>query len=293
MSDYEYMDSWGDEDVAKFKEKGADLQEPSGTQVAWAQFFARPQIVAEGDSWFDFLPRADLIDCLRVHHGYRIKNYAKAGDTLENMVYGTGRRGFSPVAPTIATVLAKIEEIRPAVFLFSGGGNDIMGDEFAAYLNHVESGLPDLRGDYFEYVIGVVFRRCIEDLIARIAAVSPDTHIIMHGYGYALPTGKGVTLIGFNFAGPWMLPALVQKRILDAERQRKIVRDMVDAYNEMLRSLDESHSNFHYVNLRPLIDPEKDWGDELHLTSSAYARSADVMHEVIQKIISPNEWQLR
>lgn len=51
------------------------------------------KIVAEGDSWFDYFPGTDFIDCLRKHHGYYLeKNYAKAGDTLENMIYGTGNQ---------------------------------------------------------------------------------------------------------------------------------------------------------------------------------------------------------
>ena len=39
-------------------------------------------IVAEGDSWFDYPLKKDIIDYLR-KKGFGIANFAKAGDTLE------------------------------------------------------------------------------------------------------------------------------------------------------------------------------------------------------------------
>ena len=45
-------------------------------------------IVAEGDSWFDYPLKKDVIDYL-IKRGYAIKKFSKAGDTLENMIYGS------------------------------------------------------------------------------------------------------------------------------------------------------------------------------------------------------------
>lgn len=288
MNNYAYMDEWSDEKVAKFKEEGAELQEVFGYKSLKAShsFFERPQIVAEGDSWFDYLPGTDLIDCLRMHHGYSIKNYADAGDTLENMVYGTKFKSGSylPSKPTIFSVLRKIEHIKPKVFLFSGGGNDIAGDEFGSFLNHAETGLPPLRNEYVDYMINNVFKKCCEDLISKVATVSPQTHIIMHGYGYTAPTGKAVSLLGFKFAGPWLRSALTEKRILDADIQARTVKVMIDSYNEMLKSLDKKYSFFHHVDLRPIIDANDDWVNELHLKNSAYARAADRIRDVILEV---------
>lgn len=286
MKDYTYMDEWNDEEVAKFKEEGIELQEPFGEKFKIeSALLRRPQLVAEGDSWFDYLPGTDLIDCLRKHHGYSIKNYGDAGDTLENMVYGTKvQSGFIPREPTIVSVLRKIRQLQPGVFLFSGGGNDIAGDEFGSYLNHSETALPILRDDYIEYMVNIVFRRCCEDLIAKVGEVSPNTHIVMHGYGHTIPTGKAVSFFGFKFAGPWLRPALAQKRILDPDEQARAVEVMINSYNDMLRSLDESNPRFHHVDLRPIIDPKNDWANELHLKNSAYARSADLINEVITQV---------
>ncbi|MBE8557181.1 SGNH/GDSL hydrolase family protein [Vibrio sp. OPT24] len=288
MSDYLYMDEWSEEEVAKFKEEGIEQQELFGArgQSEPLSLLKHPQLVAEGDSWFDYLPGTDLIDCLRKHHGYLIKNYGDAGDTLENMVYGTkfNSRSFQPTEPTIYKVLRKVEQIKPKVFLFSGGGNDIAGDEFGSYLNHFETGLPPHRSDYIEYMINVVFKKCCVDLMSKISEISPQTHIVMHGYGHTLPSGKGVSLLGFNFSGPWLRPALVSKRINNKIDQMRAVEVMINSYNEMLSSLDKTTPNFHHVDLRSIIDPKNDWANELHLKNSAYARVADKINNIVSKI---------
>lgn len=54
----------------------------------------RRKIVAEGDSWFDYsLAGIDIVDCLRAYHRYKVKTFASAGDTLENMIYGSATKG--------------------------------------------------------------------------------------------------------------------------------------------------------------------------------------------------------
>jgi len=288
-NDYFYMDEWSDEKVANFKEEGKDkqlnqIEVKSGVLSFLSE---KTKIVSEGDSWFDYLPGTDLIDCLRNHHGYYIKNYAKAGDTLENMIYGTGiNNDFQRTTPSIEKVLRKIGQLKPKLFLFSGGGNDIAGDEFASYLNHHSSNLPVMRDDYIENMINVVFKKYFEDLIEKVSLISPDTNILTHGYGHTIPTGKGVGFWGFNFKGPWLRPALAMKGIFDPAEQRAAVEKMINTYNDMLKDLDRPNDKFHHVDLRDSLDPYNDWANELHLKNSAYAKAADAIHEKIMQILS-------
>jgi hypothetical protein len=274
---YRQMDAWSDEQVATFKARALTEQD-----LLLLADEAPPTLVAEGDSWFDYRPGTDVIDCLRAFHGYRILNEAAAGDTLENMIYGTQiTRQFQPVSPSIAIVLERLEQHTPKALLFSGGGNDIAGDEFASFLNHGGSGLPVLRMDYVETMIEVVFRRYFEDLIAKVAEVSPTTSIVVHGYGHTRPTGIGVGWWVFRFAGPWLRPALASKRILDAAEQLQAVATMIDRYNAMLASLAADHQRFVHVDLREELDPDTDWANELHLSNSAFRRVADRIHEAV------------
>ncbi len=202
---------------------------------------ARPNIgaiVAEGDSWFNYLPGTDVIDCLISIFGYSIENFASPGDTLENMIYGTRiDNHFQRLSPTIDEVLRKLGQLKPKVFLFSGGGNDVAGEEFESYLNHRDSGLPKLRTQFINNMVNVVFYDYFEDLIEKVGVVSPDTHIITHGYGHTIPTGIGVNWWGFNFAGPWLRPALAKKGIFDPIEQQGAVKAIINKYNNMLASL--------------------------------------------------------
>src|SRR4051812_45759262 len=88
----------------------------------------RATLVAEGDSWFDYLPGLDILDQLRLRHAFDIVKLSAAGDTLENMAFGTEiNRDFSRVVPQIKTLVATVSRVRPKVVLLSGGGNDIAG----------------------------------------------------------------------------------------------------------------------------------------------------------------------
>lgn len=45
-------------------------------------------LLAQGDSWFDYPPGTDIIDCLHSNHGHQITNIAVAGSTLNDVAYG-------------------------------------------------------------------------------------------------------------------------------------------------------------------------------------------------------------
>jgi hypothetical protein len=72
--------------------------------------------------------------------------------------------------------------------------------------------------------------------------------------------------------------------VFDPVDQRKVVFQVIDAFNAMLASVARRHDRFEYVDLRGLLDPDRDWVNELHLRNSAYARVADEFHRVIRSL---------
>jgi hypothetical protein len=243
------------------------------------------RIVAEGDSWFDYPVGLDILDHLKRDYRYDIFKVAEAGDTLDNMVYGTEfGSNFSRRMPPIETTLSAIERYQPKVFLFSGGGNDIAGSELASYLNHKSSTLPVLREDYVQYVFSTVAKRTYKDLIKFVTEAKSDIHIISHGYGYATPDGRSVRIVGVRFAGPWLRPTLVRKNIIEAQEGRDLMRSLIDRFNGMLQELENEIDNFHYIDLRPHIS-DGDWTNELHLYNQSYRRVAERFHEKIQQFV--------
>jgi len=246
-------------------------------------------IVAEGDSWFDYPLKKDVIDHL-VDKGYAVKNYAKAGDTVENMIYGTAYRTNGsqithrgPVS--LQRTLTAIRSLKPQFFLFSGGGNDIVGAELVQYLNHKNALVPELINEAIFQEKLAAMRAALTFLIESVSRTASNCQIIMDGYDYAKVTGKGYSFIGINLKGPWILPAMGTKAITQKTEHEAIIKKLIDGYNEMLTSLDTQYPHFHHVDLRGMFPHTNSWDNEIHLKSAGFKTIADVyaakMHEIL------------
>jgi hypothetical protein len=251
---------------------------------------ARGSIVAEGDSWFDYPPGLDLIDGLE-RRGRRVVSIAHYGDTLENMVYGTEHRFFRRDRPVLDKLLETVAEVRPPVVLVSAGGNDVAGDELRSFLNHADSGRPPLRAEHLMDFIHGFARTAYEKLVQDIWAAHPPAKVIVHGYGHAIPDGRGVGFdVGIvdrrvNLVGPWLRPAFVAKNIPLDEGQR-IVERIIDEFNAMLAGLVAKFPGQVFaVDARARI-AAGDWVNELHLTNAGALRVAGVLDELIGTVLN-------
>jgi lysophospholipase L1-like esterase len=246
-------------------------------------------VVAEGDSWFNYVPawfenplKGDLLGHLMATKKYNVYRISEAGDTLENMVYGTEYRkvNWTPKPPQIFETLAAIRRYRPKIFLFSGGGNDFAGKELEAYLNHADSGLNPVREDVVNYVFKTGTRKAYKDMIDLVRAEQPGIKIFLHGYGYAIPSGRAVIKItpGWQYIGPWLRPAFTAKRILKMTDMRRILNSLIDAFNGVLENIANENDDVYYIDLRPHIEDE-DWANELHLDSKGWDKVAQVFDQ--------------
>ncbi len=97
----------------------------------------RPVLVSEGDSWFQFpLLLEDVVDHLQ--GDFNVWSVDAAGDTLQNMVHDN--------AKYLEALRRNAGKVR--AFLFSGGGNDVIGEDargdpvIAQILKRFEEGRP-------------------------------------------------------------------------------------------------------------------------------------------------------
>ncbi|NET37251.1 MAG: hypothetical protein F6K19_35370 [Cyanothece sp. SIO1E1] len=264
--------------------------------------------IAEGDSWFDYLPawaedpvKGDLINQLNRFkeenkRKFNILRIAEAGDTLENMVLGNDldKRG-RPRRNQFIRTLELVRQYEPDFILFSGGGNDVVGEGLDAFINHAEfenglhggSGnrLEILREEYVDYMLNQVFKNIFEYLIGELTGAKSDIQILLHGYGNAIPDGKPV--IGtpaFDFIGPWMEPTFARKRI-DFSKGQDIIIELIKQFNEMLKGVASNYPNVHYLDLRHIIQAG-DWANELHLTVKGYEKVAQQYIEKLQQLFT-------
>jgi hypothetical protein len=233
-------------------------------------------LVAEGDSWFDY-PLNDVLSMLEDEHGFDVEAVAHKGDTVEDMAYGVGQ--FDDFVRLLEKLLRQGRV--PDAILLSGGGNDIAGDEFAMLINHVLSGLPPVNADIVRGLVDIRLRNAYTFLISGLTEIavrylSRPIPILLHGYDYAVPDGRGF-LGGWSFfPGPWLQPGLLQKGHQNLNSNKAIVRTLIDAFNVMLQQVSAlpQFGHVRYVNLRGTLSQgaayRKDWVNELHPTREGF-----------------------
>jgi lysophospholipase L1-like esterase len=244
-------------------------------------------IVAEGDSWFDY-PLNDVLSVLEDEHGFDVEAVAHQGDTVEDMAYGAGQ--FDDFVRLLEKLLRQGRV--PNAILLSGGGNDIAGDEFAILINHVLSGLPPVNADIIRGVVDVRIRNAYTFLISGLTEIAQQyldrpIPILLHGYDYAVPDGRGFVGGWAFLPGPWLQPGLFRKGHESLNTNKTIIRTLIDAFNVMLQQVSAMPEFGHvrYVNLRGTLSRgagyKADWANELHPTPEGFrAVAAKIAREI-------------
>ena len=174
-------------------------------------------IVAEGDSWFDY-PFNDILEKLEDDFGFRVESVASKGDQIEDMAYNPAQ------GAALARVLNRLKDDgkTPRAILLSGGGNDMTGDQFGMLINHVSSGLPPLNTSIVSGIINERLMYAYGCVIGRINQMTQmlfaeHVPIVIHGYGYAVPDGRGFLGGQWFLPGPWLRPGFFQKGHTDPQ----------------------------------------------------------------------------
>jgi hypothetical protein len=250
------------------------------------------RVVAEGDSWFSYFPAYDVLATLRGEkwaggRSYVIKGAPRAGSYLNDMVYHPRQ---------LADTFQHVVEHKPEVFLFSGGGNDIAGPELFSFLWNKLAGKPGggkvLNAQVVAGVVDEVFGQAYIDLVTAIRACAQDVGItklpfVCHGYGHAIPDGRGWGGGWGPLPGPWLDPNLSRKnwdREDDAKMREAAIAELIDALNTMLARLAKKIPDFHYVDVRGVLT-RKDWGNELHPTETGFLKVTQAIEAVLRKVV--------
>lgn len=237
-------------------------------------------VIAEGDSWFDY-PLHDVLKDLEDVYGYDVESVSHKGDRVEDMAYSDGQ--LDDFSRRVEKVLRG--GVKPKAILVSGGGNDIAGDEFALLLNHAASASAGLND---AIVTGVIDQRLFDSYVTilnAITAVCQDrigeaVPIIVHGYDYSVPDGRGFAGGFWLLPGPWLEPGFRRKGY-PVSLRAPVVRTLIDRFNAMLGRVSSIGQFGHvkYLDLRGTLATGasyKDWwANELHPTAKGFAAVTD------------------
>ncbi len=239
-------------------------------------------LVAAGDSWFAY-PFYDVLKKLDSDHGYDIESVAHPGDPIEAMASCGGQ---------LLDLAHKIEKLahsgkRPKAVLLSGGGDDIAGREFGMLINENGSSLLPWNDDIVHGLIDVRIQTAYATMITTVnqvclTNVSSILPILVHGYDYPVPDGRGILGGWGSLPGPWLRPGFNEKRFGDLATNITLMQNLIDRFNAMLSALvsQASFRNVKYVDIRRTLRNDqatyKDWwGNELHPTEGGFEAVAN------------------
>ncbi|RZK61596.1 MAG: hypothetical protein EOO59_04670 [Hymenobacter sp.] len=245
-------------------------------------------LVAEGDSWFDY-PLHDVLTLLEDAHGYEVESVAHRGDQVESMAYREGQ--LDDFIRRIDKVLRR--GLIPHAILLSGGGNDIAGSEFYMLLDDARSAAPGLNAAVVDGVINQRIRLAYVAILSAVTRVCEQRlqrtiPILVHGYDYPVPDGRGFLGGWGPLPGPWLAPGFAAKGYGSLAVRKQLVKDLIDRFNEMLArvaALPAFASHVRYVDLRGTLPTGADyrewWSNELHPSPGGFARVAERFAQVL------------
>lgn len=247
-------------------------------------------LLAEGDSWFDY-PFSSVLGELEDRYNYDVQSSAHRGDTVEGMAYDPDQ------LTKLVRLMEKLDAAgkRPKAVLLSGGGNDIAGDELKTLLNHKGSNLPPLNEQIMAGMIDSRLQVALVTLIGTITQLvrqhfGTECPVLIHGYDYPVPDGRGYAGGFWILPGPWLQPGLRYKGYVALEEGRQLMATLIDRFNAMAASVAGGPGLKHvrYVDLRGTLSNElvgnayrKWWANELHPTEQGFHAVADRFHKVL------------
>jgi len=258
-----------------------------------ALFRPRPSaglLIAEGDSWFDY-PLHDVLELLEDDHLFDVESVAHRGDCVEDMAHSPGQ--FEEFARRLEKLLR--EGKVPRAILLSGGGNDIAGDEFAILLNHAASSLPVLNEDVVHGIIDVRLRAAYARIISGLTTISESflnrpIQIITHGYDYPVPDGRGFLGGFWLLPGPWLKPGFQKKGYDNLEKNKEVLVQLIDRFNDMIETLIAMPGFSHvlHLDLRNTLKHDttyrQSWANELHPSPRGFELVTDKFAKLIDTL---------
>ena len=239
-------------------------------------------LVSEGDSWFQFpIFLKDVID--RLDDDFNIWSVGSAGDDLQSMVVND---------PEYLEALEMHADSFHA-FLFSGGGNDIVGEKSGgsgSYLEDMlkpfEPGRPPewyLQTDGFDERLAFI-KQSYRTVLQTVKQEFSDKPVLLQGYDYAIPGGFPDDPRNPKWADQdqWIGQYLRGDKLKfqDLDIERGVVRHMIDRLNDMQKQLCGGNNqggefdNAFHVDNRGTMEDVDDWADELHPNKKSFKKVA-------------------
>jgi hypothetical protein len=182
--------------------------------------------------------------------------------------------------------LDALERINPAIFLISGGGNDILGSQFRSFLETDFATTESEGQNPKRFLKSSIFREIdtlmevYTEMFLHLKLIKPQLYVFVHGYDYPVKLNdakKG-----------WLGRYMIEKKIVREADRKAVIRLIMDTFNEKLKLVADKFDNVYYLDLRNIIhynpaESVDQWYDEIHPNSDGFQQVAlKFMHLINQ-----------
>jgi hypothetical protein len=259
-----------DEILERTKAHQARMRRLAASQAtltaAGAPVAQRPLVLlAHGDSWFDYPLSGNDVTFGTTDVIAQLETMGKVTPIIHNISHHGDATTDELSLPKQERLIEALrtpenwpETHQPDAILFSGGGNDIAGDQFCIFLDYAVPGSTGLNAERFGDALRMV-EASYRDLFAFRDRYAKGTPIFGHCYDFAIPNGTHPLC-----AGPWLRPSLDYCGWSEANKGRAIVRQALETFRTLVKGLaDDPANNFILVETQGTL-ADTDWANELH-----------------------------
>ena len=250
-----------------------------------------PNIVAIGDSWF-WYPGNNLLEALARHPKLKapyqhMVRLGQNGALLSQYVDVDDRKG--PFSAQLRSLLQRPDPMQFfSAFAISGAGNDAVSYTLALASKNTCKNADTPEECISEEGMAKLLHRVTQamslvmhDVLWAFEQEKRQPVVLLHGYDYPVPDGRGFELAGLPVMGPWLSTAMNSRSVpTDLEFRKGVVRILINRLNDALGRYANPAAGVYFVNSRDTLssgaDYRDDWDNELHPTRGGFDR---IVHE--------------
>lgn len=245
--------------IARLKTARASLR------AAGAQPQSAPLVMlAHGDSWFDYPLSGNVLTFKDTDIVAQLRGMGSVNPVILNISHYGDAATDEMSLPKQERMISSLQDPanwmdsgKPDAILFSGGGNDVVGDQFCIYVDYALPGATGLNTGRFEKALSAVEASYLDLFVFRDRYAS-GVPVIGHCYDFPIPNG-----IHPACAGPWLKPSLDYCGWDLAQGTVIVRRALSDFKNALVGLAANAANNFFVVDTQGVLSPA-DWANELH-----------------------------
>ena len=221
-------------------------------------------MLAHGDSWFDYPLWGNGLPATQTDVIAQLESMGNINPLIQNVSHHGDATTDEMSLPKQQRMIESLHDSanwgasgKPDAILFSGGGNDIAGNQFCIFLDYATGAGTGLDIGRFNLALGSV-EASYRDLFLFRDTYASGVPIFAHSYDFPIPNG-----VQPPCAGPWLKPSLDYCG-WNVTQGTAIVRRALTDFKAMLTRLAaDPTNNFVLIDTQGTLAPA-DWANELH-----------------------------